>query len=208
MNRKLYAALLPVLAAGIFAACGQPFQASVSTVYITEKGGVIGADIEDFNEKYYDEEELKNYITESVDSYVASNGDGSVELESFEVSSSKKKGSIAKLYLNYASYIDYAQFHGVTFYAGSVSEAKERGYDFSPKFQKVEGGKLAGDADAQEVMEKGANVVVIGEGIDVKVDGEIQYISDSNVELKGKVTVSVSFDVDKPDAELAYIIYK
>lgn len=208
MKRKLYAALLPVMTAGIFAACGQPFQASVSTVYITGKGGVIGADIEDFNEKYYDEKELENYITESVDSYVASNGDGSVELESFEVSSSKKEGSIAKLYLNYASYIDYAQFNDVTFYVGTVSKAKERGYDFSPAFQKVEDGKLAGNADAQDAVKEGANVVVIGEGIQVKVDGEIRYVSDGNVELEGKDTASVSFDVDNPNAELAYIIYE
>ena len=208
MKRKLYVVLLAVLAASTFAACGQSFQASVSTVYITEKGTVIGADIEDFNEKYYDEEELKNYITESVDSYVASNGDGSVELESFEISTSKKQGSIAKLYLNYASYIDYAQFNDVELYAGSTLQAKERGYDFEQSFQKVDDDKLSGSVDAKEITKEDSNIVVIGQEITVKVDGKIQYVSDGNVKLEGKDTVSVSFDKDNGAGQLAYIIYK
>lgn len=208
MKRKLYVVLLAVLAASAFSACGKSFQASVSTVYITEKGTVIGADIEDFNEKYYDEEELKNYITESVDSYVASNGDGSVELESFEISASKKQGSIAKLYLNYASYIDYAQFNDVELYAGSTSQAKERGYDFGQSFQKVDDDKLGGSVDVKEVTKEDSNIVVIGQEITVKVDGKIQYVSDGNVKLDGKDTVSVSFDKDNGAGQLAYIIYK
>lgn len=208
MKRKLYVVLLAVLTASTFAACGQSFQAAVSTVYITEKGTVIGADIEDFNEKYYDEKELKNYITESVDSYVASNGDGSVELESFEINTSKKQGSIAKLYLNYASYIDYAQFNDVTLYAGSISQAKEHGYDFGQSFQKVEDDKLGGTVDVQEVTKEDSNVVVIGQEITVKVDGKIQYVSDGNVKLEGKDTVFVSFDEGHGEGQFAYIIYK
>lgn len=208
MKRKLYVVLLAGLAASTFAACGQSFQADVSTVYITEKGTVIGADIEDFNEKYYDEEELKNYITESVDSYIASNGDGSVELESFEINTSKKQGSIAKLYLNYASYIDYAQFNDVILYTGSISQAKEHGYDFGQSFQKVEDDKLGGNVDVQEVTKEDSNVVVIGQEITVKVDGTVQYVSDGNVKLEGKDTVSVSFDEDHGEGQLAYIIYK
>lgn len=66
MKRKLYAVLLMLAAAGTNTACGTAWKATVSTVYITDKGTVVGANIEDFNEDYYDEEELKSYITESV----------------------------------------------------------------------------------------------------------------------------------------------
>ncbi len=208
MKRKLYVTLSAVLAAGMFAACGQPFQASVSTVYITEKGTVIGADIEDFNEKYYDEKELKNYITESVDSYVAENGDGSVELESFEISSSKDKGSVARLYLNYASYIDYAQFNDVTLFAGTVKQAKEREYSFDQPFLKVEDGKLAEGVDEKELEKEDLNVVVVGENIHIKVDGKIQYVSDGNVKVVEKDTAEAAFDADNPGTEPAYILYQ
>ena len=64
MRRKLYAVLCMFAAAGMVTACGTSFEADESTVYITKDGNVIGADIEDFNEDYYDEEELKAYITE------------------------------------------------------------------------------------------------------------------------------------------------
>ena len=65
MRRKLYAALFILVTAGITTACGASFEADESTVYIKKDGNVIGADIEDFNKDYYDEEELKAYITES-----------------------------------------------------------------------------------------------------------------------------------------------
>ena len=78
MRRKLYAMLLIFAAASMTTSCGTSFEADESTVYITKEGNVIGADIEDFNEEYYDEEELEAYITESIEDYVASNGDGSL----------------------------------------------------------------------------------------------------------------------------------
>ncbi len=108
MKRKLYTALWICAAAGMITACGSSFKAAESTVYITDEGTVTGADIEDFSEDYYDEEELENYITESVDRYVAANGDGSVELDSFKIVSSENGQTTAQLYLNYATYIDYA----------------------------------------------------------------------------------------------------
>lgn len=209
MNRKLYAVLLLFAAAGIITACGTAWKATVSTVYITDKGTVVGANIEDFNEDYYDEEELKSYITESVDSYVASNGDGSVELDSFQIQSVGDQGSVAQLYLNYASYIDYAQFNEVTMYAGSVTKAREQGYAFDSGFQKVENAGLAGNIDVTEITEeKELKVVIIGEGVTVKVDGTIQYVSDGNVEITGKDTAVVSYDMEDPQVKLAYIIYK
>ena len=79
MRQKLYAMLLIFAAASMTTSCGTSFEADESTVYITKEGNVIGADIEDFNEDYYDEEELKAYVTESIESYVESNGNGSLD---------------------------------------------------------------------------------------------------------------------------------
>ena len=70
MKRKLYAALGICASASMITACGTSFEAAESTVYVTKQGNVIGADIEDFNEEYYDAEELEAYIAESVENYV------------------------------------------------------------------------------------------------------------------------------------------
>lgn len=209
MKRKLYAALCILAAASTITACGFSFKATESTIYITEKGTVIGADIEDFNEDYYDEEELKNYITESVERYVASNGDDSIELDSFQIVSSDSGENSAQLYLNYATYIDYAQFKNITLYAGTLSEAQTGGYDFDQVFQKVEDAKLAGSITAQEFEDtQDLKVVVVGEDTLIKVDGTILYVSDGNVEPTDKDTARVTYDVEDPDAKLAYIIYQ
>lgn len=208
MRRKLYAALCIAAAASTITACGASFEAAESTVYITKEGTVIGADIEDFNEDYYDEEELEQYITESVEGYVASNGDGSIELDRFKTASADG-GMTAQLYLNYATYIDYAMFKDITFYAGTVQEAQSEGYDFSQQFQAVEDGSLSGAVNSQDFLsEEGLKAVIIGEQTNVKVDGAIQYVSDGNVQVTGKDIAKASYDVEDPQAQPAYILYK
>lgn len=209
MRRKLYAALCVFTAASMVTACGKSFEAAESTVYITKQGTITGADIEDFNEDYYDEEELKAYITESVESYVKSNGDGSVELDRFKTEKSDDGGVMAKLYLNYATYIDYALFNDITFFAGTVLQAQAENYTFDQEFQKAEDGSLTGSALAEEFLEdKDMKIVIAGDETIVKVDGTIKYVSDGNVELSGKDTARVHYDVENPDAQPAYIIYK
>lgn len=209
MRRKLYAALCIIAAASMATACGTSFKADESTVYITKEGNVIGADIEDFNEDYYDEEELKAYITESVEKYVESNGNGSIELEKFQIESSKEGGVTAQLYLNYATYIDYALFNDVTLFAGTVPQARQEGYLFEQGFQKVEDGSLAGSTDVQELLEdEETKVAIIGEETAIKVDGTIQCVSDGNVEVSGKDMARVHYDVEDMEAQPAYILYK
>ncbi|MDE7312143.1 MAG: hypothetical protein K2N87_11090 [Eubacterium sp.] len=209
MRRKLYAALLIFTAASMTTACGASFEADESTVYITKEGNVIGADIEDFNEEYYDEEELKAYITESIEEYVESNGDGSLELDRFQIESSEEDGVTAKLYLNYATYIDYALFNDVTMFAGTVPEAQQEGYAFDQDFQKVEEGSAAGSMDAASLLEdEEIRVVIIGDETVVQVDGEIQCVSAGNTEVSGKNTVHVHYDVEDEQAQPAYILYK
>lgn len=209
MKRKLYAALGIFAAASITTACGASFEADESTVYITKQGNVIGADIEDFNEDYYDEEELKAYITESIESYVESNGNGSLEMDKFETKSSEEDGVTAQLYLNYATYIDYALFNDVTLFAGTVEQARQEGYQFDQDFVKVEDGAPAGSVDVQELLaEEEIRVVVIGEETAVRIDGEIVCVSDGNADVTGKNTVQAHFDVEDAQAQPVYILYK
>lgn len=209
MKRKLYAALLIFAAASVTTSCGTSFEADESTVYITKEGNVIGADIEDFNEDYYDEEELKAYITESIENYVESNGDGSLELQKFQTGSEKEGGVTAQLYLDYATYIDYALFNDITMFAGTVSDAQKEGYAFDQSFLKVEEGNADGSMDVRELLEdEKTKVVIIGDETLVRIDGEIRSVSEGNAEVTGKNTVRVHYDVEDEDAQPAYILYQ
>jgi len=194
---------------GTLSACGSSFKAAENAVYVTKHGSVIGASIEDFNEDYYDEEELKAYITESVEDYVSLNGDDSVTLDSFEVEEKGEDGRQAALYLKYDSYIDYAQFNGVTMYAGTIADARAAGYDLDGKFKKAEEGQVKGDAPAEDVLaDEDANVVILGQEISFQVDGKILFVSDGNVELTGKNTAKLHYDIEDAGAKPACLIYK
>lgn len=209
MRRKLYVALLVFAAASVTTSCGTSFEAEESTVYITKEGNVIGADIEDFNEDYYDEEELKAYITESIEQYVESNGDGSLQLQKFQTGTEKEGGVTAQLYLDYATYIDYALFNDITMFAGTVADAQKEGYAFDQGFLKVEEGSADGSMDIKELLEdEKTKVVVIGDETLVRIDGEIRAVSDGNTEVTGKNTVRVHYDVEDEDAQPAYILYQ
>ena len=52
---------------------------------------------------------------------MASNGDGSIELEKFETESSDD-GIMANLYLNYATFIDYALFNDCLLYTSDAAD--------------------------------------------------------------------------------------
>ena len=208
MKRKI--CLMLCGSAAILSACAlnTEFKAEEDTVYLKKDGTVLEASIEDFNESYYDEEELKEYIEQSVSSYVQDNGDGSVLLDEFELTDKEKEGKLVKLYLEYSSYIDYAQFNNVEFFDGTVSDAQKT-YSFDRNFLKVEKGKAKGAADVNDILSDYSNrVLVIGENTFVRLDGEILYISDGDVEITGKNTVKVTYDPDAAKVQPAYLVYK
>ncbi len=213
MKGKLCAVLCIFVAAIVITACGSSFKAAESTVYVTKDGTVKSANIEDFSKDYYDEKELKDYITQSVDDYIASNGDGSIKIDSFKVASTDDKGDTAQLYLSYMTFMDYALFNGIEFFAGTIPQAQDEGYDFEQGFQSVKEAELAGGADFEQISkdenseDDNKKVVIIGEETIVKVDGTIQFVSDGNVEPVSKDTARVHYDAEDPDAPLAYIIY-
>lgn len=208
MKRKLCTVLCILASASVMTACGNSFEAAESTVYVTKQGNVIGADIEDFNEDYYDEEELRAYITESVENYVELNGDGSIEIEKFETEASDD-GVMANLYLDYATYIDYALFNDVTFFAGTIPQAQEEGFKFDQDFLGVEDGALTESTDVQTLLEEeDTRAVIIGEETVVRVDGTILGVSDGNVEVSGKNTVRVHYDREEPKTQPGCILYK
>ncbi len=96
----------------------------------------------------------------------------------------------------------------MTLFAGTISQAQAENHAFDQGFVKVEDGSPAGSAAAKDFLDsEELKVVVIGEKTLVRVDGTIAYVSDGNVELTGKNTARVTYDLEDPDAQPAYIIY-
>lgn len=187
--------MLSVLSAALLAGCGAEFSAEKDTVYVQKKGTIKGANVAVFDKDYYDETELSDFITDTVNTYVAKAGDGTVEIREFAV-----EDQVAHVYLDYAGAEDYANFNGVEFFAGNILDAKADGYDIPNAFTAVTDKETTWDA-------KDNKIVIVGQQTQVQVDGTILFISD-NVSVTGKNTADVTYDILDQEAQPAYIVYK
>lgn len=196
MKKTVRSGLLCAAALMLLTGCGgTEFSADKDTVYVEKKGTVKGANVADFDKEYYSESELSDFITETVDTYVAKSGEGTVEIAEFAV-----EEGVAHVYLNYAGVTDYADFNGVEFFAGSILDAKAEGYEIPDAFTAVTDDE--GEWDAEE-----NKIVIIGQQTQVRVDGTILFVS-ANASATGKNTADVTFDMLDEESEPAYIVYK
>ena len=195
MRKAVQIGLISVLAVTLLAGCGAEFSADKDTIYVQKKGTIKGANVANFDKEYYKETELSEFITETVDTYVAKSGDGTVVIQEFAV-----ENGIAHVYLDYAGAEDYAQFNGVEFFAGTILDAKADGYDIPNAFTAVTDKDITWDAE-------GNKIVIVGQQTQVQVDGTILFVSE-NASVTGKNTADVTYDILDEEAQPAYIVYK
>ena len=195
MRKTVQYGLLGALAITLLTGCGAEFSADKDTVYVQKKGTVKGANVADLDKEYYDETELSDFITDTVDTYVSKAGNGTVTIGEFAV-----ENGVAHVYLDYAGAEDYAQFNGVEFFAGSVLDAKAEGYVIPDALTAVTDKETAWDVE-------GNKIVIVGQQTQVQVDGTILFVSE-NASATGKNTADVTFDILDENAQPAYIVYK
>lgn len=213
--KRLYGVCMILILAGVLVGCTTEYPAT-NTVYVHKNGTLTEAIVESFDKDYYDEQGLKDFITEEIAQYESDYESGSVKEADFVV-----EEGIAKLMLKYDGYQSYKDFNGREMFTGTVVQAIAAGYDFSSDFVEVVDGEAVGltavssteteqvsvtqtvsSADVTSVDD--AKVVILNEDTDVQVKGTILYVSGSSVSLKDKRTASV---VKKNDG-LSYIVYK
>lgn len=209
--KKTAAVLLCIfLSMELLSGCGTSVNVSERLVDVGKKGTVTYYDVYNFDKDYYDENELKTSLEEMCDSYNEENGSGSVRIESFTVEDEK-----AKLSLRCKTPEDFSKVTGMNLYQGKVVNALAEGYRFDVDFQKVENGAKTGSATKQDIYGEGdLKVVIIKADVNVKVAGDICFVSDENVEVTGTDSVSIretdsTEDAKEPMTEQeTYIVYK
>ena len=175
--------ILAVLALCVLTGCSK-FSPKETAVSVGKEGTVTAAVIDTLDQSYYDGEELKASVEESVAEYNAGAGEDTITVEEFEIGEEKD----VKLFMEYASYKDYAAFNNVDFYVGDITDGYNNGgYRFETTFCQVEKGEAVEGEIKREEIFAGANhpMVVFSESMAVEVPGEILYVS-SNVEVTGK----------------------
>lgn len=197
MKKRIISILALGMALAMTVGCGQVKVADceVDTIVIGGDDTVRGINVSDFTKSYYDETELNDFIENTIDEYVAKNGEDTVKCEEVIV-----EDGVAKAGIKYASAKDYASFNNVDFYIGTVLDARAAGYELPSDCAKTEYAK----DDLQETSDK---VAVIGQATDVQVGGTIIYATPNVVVLDAK-HATVNYDMLDTEAELAYIVYK
>lgn len=207
LRKRICLLAVGILLTGLLSACGKRLVVEDNTVYVQKKGKVTGATLESFDKEYYDEKELRSYVDERVEKYLADNDSKSIKVDNFTI-----EDNVAKLNIIYTSYVDYAKFNGVEIFSGTIPQALAAGYDFKAEFAAVENGEKGDRITAEEVTENADyKVVVISEKVNVKVDGTIAFVSSENTRIVAKDTVEIKLPEDAIDGEeqtLTYVIYK
>lgn len=187
MKRLVCTVCSVLLCAGLLSGCGTSLEGEESVVYVGKKGAIASLDVETLDQSYYDETELKSYVDAEVEDYTAEHGKNAVKVESLKV-----EDGVAKLKMKYKTPEDYTAFNGIELYQGKVVASLAAGYVYDGEFARVEEGKVVGAATKQDIYsEDDLKVAIIRANTDVKVDGEICYVSCQNVKLTGKDSVSI-----------------
>lgn len=188
MKRVLCAIPGMLLCAVLIAGCGAvKLDADESVVYVDKKGAVTFLDVQAFDQSMYDEEELKSFLEDEIGTYTDQYGRNTVKLGDLTVAD-----GIAKLTLSCQSAEDFARYNGIEMYQGRIVDSLAAGYVFDGEFVKVESGTVVGEATKQEIyQESDLKVVILKSELDVRVEGEICYVSCQNVSLTGADGVSI-----------------
>ena len=217
MKRFLGLLLCILMAAGI-CGCGLA-NTDESTLKISKDGSVTGIFVEAFDKDIYDKDELYDYVNSLVDEYSASYS-GIIKVKSLNV-----KNDYATLLMKYDTAATYEEFSSETLFVGTVAEALASGYEFEGLFYGVTKGETSdatmsessdasgdmtassdavyGNATSDDVLSGlDLRVVITSESYNVKVPGDICYVSAKGTKVLSKNTVSVG-DNDG----LCYIVY-
>lgn len=187
MKKWISTILLAALCAVLLCGCGVSLDGDESVVYVDKKGIVYSLDVEELDQDFYDETELKSFVDEAVETYVSEHEKGSVKVEELTT-----EDGVAKLKMRYKTSDDYTDFNGIELYQGEVVASLAAGYVYDGEFARVEEGRVTGSATKQEIYaDEDLKVVIIRANTDVKVEGEIRYVSCENVKLTGADSVSI-----------------
>lgn len=193
-------------------------KADVSTLTVKSDGSIVLEEVVSVKDIDTDEKELKASLKKSIDDFNSGktvagadaaagggagtaasaavtqkdaevrNGSGAVKLQKVSV-----KDGAAYVRTTYPDAATYAAYSGYTCYIGSVTGAKAVGYDFSSPLCPVVG-KERGEAVAADTLTDtdGLQTVIVNEDINIRVPGEISYVTANVASLKDSDETAVS----------------
>ncbi len=180
--------LLAVLTAAsvLLSGCEKLKDVTTTSVYVSKNGVVTEAIVEDYSkDDDYTEDELKVFVEDDIKKFTEERGDAdSVKLEKCQIKEDK-----VEIRMEYGDYQSYADYHGAEFFAGTLDEAEEAGYDFSASFVDSKGNEVSVEDAVKGV--KHVRVIVCEEPLEIVTEDPVLCVSGTAV-IKGKNTVDTA----------------
>ena len=174
--------LLAVLTAAsvLLSGCEKLKDVTTTSVYVSKNGVVTEAIVEDYSkDDDYTEDELKVFVEDDIKKFTEERGDAdSVKLEKCQIKEDK-----VEIRMEYGDYQSYADYHGAEFFAGTLDEAEEAGYDFSASFVDSKGNEVSVEDAVKGV--KHVRVIVCEEPLEIVTEDPVLCVSGTAV-IKGK----------------------
>ena len=192
--RKLLNFCMVLMTALFLVGCGEKFEPTESTIYVTSKGEVFSAIMEDFDKAYYDFDELSEEVNKEVKSYCLDVNDEVISVEAL----TKEAGEVA-LTMKYQTVDDYTKFNEVLLFAGTYEEAVSAGY-LPEELHDTEG--IITDTESEELDH--LKVIVTEESVCIQTAGKIKYVSDNVSIVDKKLARALEAGKGHP----AFVLYK
>ena len=178
----------------LLAGCGNKFEPTESTIFVTSKGVVQSAVMESFDKEYYNFDELREDVEKEVKSYCLD-----VNEEVVTVTSLVKTEDLVTLQMQYQTVKDYADFNDVLLFSGTLAEAIEAGYQPGTLLD-TEGQTAELDLEKNSELK----VLITEESICIQTNGRIKYVSDNVTILNNKLAKALEAGKTHP----AFVLYK
>ena len=192
--RKTLNFLAVLSMAFLLSGCGQRFEPTESTIFITSKGLVQSAVIESFDKSYYDFDELYEAVEKEVKAYCLDKNE-----EVVTISSLVEENDSITLLMDYQTVEDYVKFNDVLLFSGTFSEAAAAGY-LPEELYDVEGNSVEVDLESLGDL----NVIVTEESVCIQTSSNIKYVSDNATILDKKQAKAMEAGKTHP----AFVLYK
>ena len=178
----------------LMSGCGQKFEPTESTIFITSKGLVQSAVIESFDKSYYDFDELYETVEKEVKAYCLDKNEDAIT-----ISSLIEENESVVLLMDYQTVEDYVEFNETLLFSGTFSDAADAGY-FPEELYDVEGNSVEVDLESLGDL----NVIVTEESVCLQTSSNIKYVSD-NVTILGKKLAKA---MEAGKTHPAFVLYK
>lgn len=178
----------------LMSGCGQKFEPTESTIFITSKGLVQSAVIESFDKSYYDFDELYETVEKEVKAYCLDKNEDAIT-----ISSLVEENESVVLLMDYQTVEDYVEFNETLLFSDTFSEAADAGY-LPEELYDVEGNSVEVDLESLGDL----NVIVTEESVCLQTSSNIKYVSD-NVTILGKKLAKA---MEAGKTHPAFVLYK